>query len=69
MTIKENKFTQEYCDYLNAVRDFEIAHRTWMNLSVFTPEGKAAKQYKNSCATRMTIAREAWMHKMGYTHV
>lgn len=52
--------TPEYCDYVNALREFERAHARWMGLSVFTPEGQAAKQYKNSCMARYCEAERVW---------
>lgn len=54
------KWTPELCDLVNALREFEAAHKAWMNLSVFTPEGEAAKQYKNSCGARYAEARRVW---------
>ena len=34
---------------INALREFERAHRAWMNTNVFTEEGARAK-YERDCA-------------------
>ena len=46
--------------YVDALSEFEIAHKAWMNLKVDSDEGRAAKQYKNSCAARFLEARRVW---------
>lgn len=52
-----SKWTQAYCDLANALREFERAHAIWMNTSVFTEEGKRAKQEKDRT---MKIYMEAY---------
>lgn len=34
---------QAECDHANALREYEAAHKVWMNTSVFTDAGKQAK--------------------------
>jgi hypothetical protein len=34
---------QAECDHANALREYKAAHKTWMNASVFTEDGKQAK--------------------------
>ena len=55
-----NKYTKEYCEYANALREFEQAHAIWMNTSVFTPEGERAKQLKNETMSKYDQAQSVW---------
>jgi len=49
---------------VSALREYELAHKRWMGLSVFTPEGEAAKQWKNSCGAKYAEARRIWEDAM-----
>ncbi len=45
---------QTACKLTNALRDYEVAHYNYMNVSIFTEEGLIAKQ-------RMQEAREKYV--------
>lgn len=50
--------TQAECDHLNAMRDYEAAHKVWMNTSIFSPEGIAAKKALREADLIYTAAQE-----------
>lgn len=52
--------SKELSAYIVTLKEFEIAHRRWMDVAVDCVAGKAAKQYKNSCMATYTAARKAW---------
>ena len=37
---------QAECDHANTLREYESAHKVWMNTSVFTEAGRIAKANK-----------------------
>lgn len=47
---------QADCDHANALREYEAAHRIWMNTSVFTDAGKAAKRAKDEAREKYAAA-------------
>jgi hypothetical protein len=55
-----DNYTPAYCNLANALRDFEQAHRVWMNTCVFTPEGERAKAEKNRTMAIYAQARNVW---------
>lgn len=54
------RYTKEYCDLANALREFEQAHAVWMNTCVFTPDGEQAKQNKNDAMRKYAEAHTIW---------
>lgn len=54
------KHTQQYCDLVNALREFERDHAIWMNTCIFTPEGERAKQTKNESTIKYAKAYAIW---------
>lgn len=47
---------QTKCALTNALREYELAHAVWFNTSVFTEEGKAAKEAKDKARARYEAA-------------
>lgn len=47
------------CNHANALRDYEAAHKIWMNTSVFTEAGAIAKANKERCRIAYEAALEA----------
>jgi hypothetical protein len=56
--MKTETFTAELCDLANASRDFERAHRIWMNTNVFTEAGTAARIAKEEARKAYQLAVE-----------
>lgn len=54
-------WTQEQCDEANTLREYERAHKRWMNLSVFTPEGQQAR-YDMLCARDQYVKAKKAAH-------
>ena len=50
---------QAECDHANALREFEAAHKVWMNTSVFTEAGKEAKRVKEAARAKYVSAVKA----------
>ena len=53
--------TQTDCDHANAMRDYETAHKIWMNTSIFTEAGRQAKE-------TLAIAREKYLAAVKAAH-
>lgn len=51
--------TQAECDHANALREYESAHKVWMNTSVFTEAGKEAKRVLTEKRKQYIAAVEA----------
>ena len=49
---------QTDCDHANALREYEAAHKVWMNTSVFTDAGHIAKVNKEAARERYETALE-----------
>lgn len=47
--LHKKNWTQAECDEANALREYEAAHRVWMNTPVHTEAGQQAK-YNLACA-------------------
>lgn len=47
---------QADCDHANALREYESAHKVWMNTSVFTYAGKEAKRIKDEARAKYEAA-------------
>lgn len=52
---------QADCDHANTLRDYEAAHKAWMNTNIFTDAGKLAKQ-------RLDVARENYIAAVKAAH-
>lgn len=50
---------QADCDQANALRDYEIANKLWMNTSVFTDAGREAKAQLSIARSKYVAAVEA----------
>jgi hypothetical protein len=50
---------QAECDHANALREYEAAHKVWMNTSVFTEAGKRAKRELGASREKLTLAVKA----------
>lgn len=47
---------QADCDHANALREYEAAHKVWMNTSVFTHAGKESKRLKDQARIKFEAA-------------
>lgn len=43
-------------DHANALREYEAAHKVWMNTSVFTDAGKEAQRIKDEARAKYEVA-------------
>jgi len=50
---------QAECDHANTLREYEAAHKVWMNTSVFTEAGRIAKANKEAARERYETAPAA----------
>lgn len=50
---------QAECDHANTLREYEAAHKVWMNTSVFTEAGRIAKANKEAARERYETALAA----------
>ena len=48
--------TETECNHVNALREYEAAHKVWMNTSVFTDAGKEAKRIKDEARAKYESA-------------
>lgn len=48
---------QADCDYANALREYEAAHKVWLDTSVFTDAGKRAKSTMDVAREKLIAAR------------
>ena len=53
------RLTQAECDQANTLREFEQAHRVWMNTSVFSDAGREAKRVKDEARAKYVAAVKA----------
>lgn len=58
--------TQAWCDVANTLREFEAAHKVWMNTSVFTDAGRIARDNKNDAMARYDSAVAAYHKELGW---
>jgi hypothetical protein len=54
---------QAECDHANTLREYEAAHKVWMNTSVFTEAGRIAKANKEAARDRYETALAANRHE------
>lgn len=54
------RYTPAYCEVANTLREFESAHRKWMNTSMFTAEGERAKAHKDASMLAYSQAYQRW---------
>jgi hypothetical protein len=50
---------QSDCDHANALREYEAAHKKWMQAGVFTDAGRQAKREMESAREKLTTAAKA----------
>ena len=50
---------QAECDHANTLREYEAAHKIWINTSVFTAAGKEAKHNMDAAREKLTTAVKA----------
>lgn len=50
---------QADCDHANALREYEAAHKVWMNTSVFTDAGKEAKRLLGDAREKLNTTTKA----------
>jgi hypothetical protein len=51
--------SQSECDHANALREYESAHKVWMNTSVFTDAGKEARRVKDEARVKYETAAQS----------
>lgn len=51
--------TQLDCDHANTLRDYEAAHKIWMNTAIHTEAGRIAKENKDAARKRYESVLEA----------
>ena len=50
---------QADCDHANALREYEAAHKVWMNTAVHTDAGQQAKRILDAARLKFTTAVKA----------